>query len=156
MVFNATSKEGLSIDLNKSLVAGETCQLTLDIAGGKNNGGKFNGNANLDVRVWGNPQQNVVSSDPLQPPAGHVQLAQETVTSRTALTTQEIIFTPAQNMNTLSLSAFTSQTIDSGANNYGIAFDNISLINNSSACNPDYDFGDAPDNEDLQNGYGVS
>ncbi|MGD6739327.1 hypothetical protein ACP5PY_24505 [Photobacterium leiognathi subsp. mandapamensis] len=42
------------------------------------------------------------------------------------------------------------QTIDNGANNYGIAFDNISLINNSSACNPDYDFGDAPDNEDLQ------
>ncbi len=156
MVFNATSKEGLSIDLNQPLVAGETYKLTLDIAGGKNNGGKFNGNANLDVRVWGNPQQNVVSSDPLQPPTGHVQLAQETVTSRTALTTQEIIFTPAQNMNTLSLSAFTSQTIDNGANNYGIAFDNISLINNSSACNPDYDYGDAPDNEDLQNGYGAS
>ncbi|PQJ61592.1 GEVED domain-containing protein, partial [Photobacterium angustum] len=145
MVFNATSKEGLSIDLNQPLVAGETYKLTLDIAGGKNNGGKFNGNANLDVRVWGNPQQNVVSSDPLQPPTGHVQLAQETVTSRTALTTQEILFTPAQNMNTLSLSAFTSQAINNGANNYGIAFDNISLINNSSACNPAYDFGDAPD-----------
>ncbi|WP_232284236.1 GEVED domain-containing protein, partial [Photobacterium sp. SKA34] len=165
MVFHSNSKEGLSLDLHQPLLAGETYKLKLDVAGGQvSNTGKFNGNANLDIRVWGNPQQNMVSNDPLLPPSGHVLLASEVITSRSTLVSQELVFTPAQNMNTITLSAYTSDNITGGQHNHGIVFDNLELTNESIDCSliaePDEginDFGDfsdfdkdgVPDGRDL-------
>lgn len=164
MVFNSTSKEGLSLDLHQPLLAGETYKLKLDVAGGQiSNTGKFNANANLDIRVWGNPQQNMVSTDPLLPPSGHVLLASEVITSRSDLTSQELVFTPAQNMNTITLSAYTSDNINGAQHNHGIVFDNLELTKESIECSliieedeggqPIYDFGDAPDGLDGEQSY---
>ena len=147
LTFNSGNQEGLSLDLPSPLLAGETYKLTLDIAGGQINAntGKFTTNANIDVRVWGNTQSNVVALGMVAIPAGHVQLASQSITSRSALTTQEIIFTPAQNMNTITLSAYTSDDISGATNNHGIVFDNLSLTNESNSCSTDLDYGDAPD-----------
>ncbi len=147
LTFNSGNQEGLSLDLPSPLLAGETYKLTLDIAGGQINAntGKFTTNANIDVRVWGNTQSNVVAPGMVAIPAGHVQLASQSITSRSALTTQEIIFTPAQNMNTITLSAYTSDDISGATNNHGIVFDNLSLTNESNSCSTDLDYGDAPD-----------
>ncbi|WP_156673558.1 GEVED domain-containing protein [Photobacterium aquimaris] len=145
LTYNLENQEGLSLDLPSALIAGETYKLTLDIAGGKLNAGKFNQAANIDLRIWGNTQTNVVAPGKLTVPTGHVQLASQSVSSNTVLSTQEITFTPTQNMNSISLSIFTTDSISVNTTNYGIVFDNLSLTNESNSCSTDLDYGDAPD-----------
>ncbi|WP_283598323.1 GEVED domain-containing protein [Photobacterium phosphoreum] len=145
LTYNLENQEGLSLDLPSALIAGETYKLTLDIAGGKLNAGKFNQAANIDLRIWGNTQTNVVAPGKLTVPTGHVQLASQSVSSNTVLSTQEITFTPTQNMNSISLSIFTTDSISVNTKNYGIVFDNLSLTNESNRCSTDLDYGDAPD-----------